>query len=57
MTEVAEGKVARAAEEERQSALEAYADSVCVDTSLLLADASEFCASEMQTEPSFFQIE
>jgi len=43
--------------EERQSALETYADSVCLDTSLLLADASEFCAIEMQTEPIFFKIE
>jgi len=43
--------------EERQSVLETYADSLCVDTSRLLDDASEFFASEMQTEPSFFQIE
>jgi len=43
--------------EGRQSAWETYADSVCVDISLLLADASEVCASEMQTEPSFLKIE
>jgi hypothetical protein len=35
--------------EERQVALEAYADSICVDSSIPLADASEFCASDMQT--------